>query len=91
MYEFKIDFTKGLPYRFCPDTHQAATLYLQCVANAPQDIEFRKVKDGLFYISVNKEEDKKKLMNKFLLFDFTEKTHVLHTAKVPLQLMEKRK
>ena len=90
MFEFKIDFTKSVPYRHCPDAQEAAALYIQCVANAPMDIEFRQVRTGLFNITVSSEGDKKRLENKFITYDFGEKTHVLHTAKVPLILQKKR-
>jgi len=54
------------------------------------DIEFRQVKAGLFNITVSSEEDKKRLENKFITYDFGERTHELHTAKVPLILQKKR-
>ena len=47
------------------------------------DIEFREISTGLLNITVN-ECDKKRLENKFISFDFGERTHVLHTAKIPL-------
>ena len=59
MFDFTIDFTKSVPYRYCPDTPEAAALYIQCVANAPMGIEFRKVKAGLFNVSVETEAEKK--------------------------------
>ena len=90
MYDFKLDFTKSVPFRYCPDTREAAALYIQCVANAPMDIEFRKVKPGLFNVSVDKEADKKRLEGKFVIFDFGEKTHILKSARVPLILLKKR-
>jgi hypothetical protein len=91
IYDYKIDFTKSVPYRFCPDTQQAAALYLQCIANAPIDIEFRQVRPGLFNVAVTNERDKKRLANKALTYDFGTKTHELHTATIPLIPVEKRK
>ena len=90
MYEFKVDFTKSVPFRHCPNAQQAAALYIQCVANAPMDIEFREIKSGIFNITVYNEEDKKRLENKFITHDFGDRTHELHTAKIPLILQKKR-
>ena len=90
MFDFKIDFSKSVPYRFCPDTQAAAALYIQCVANAPMDIEFRKVRPGIFNITVQNERDKKRLENKIITFDFKENSHELHSTRIPIELMEKR-
>jgi hypothetical protein len=90
MFEFKLDFTKSVPPRYCPNAQEAAALYIQHIANAPMDIEFREIRAGLFNITVNSENDKKRLENKSILYDFGEKTHILHTAKVPLVLLKKR-
>ena len=54
------------------------------------DIEFRELRPGIFIITVDKEADKKKLQGKSLSYDFGEKSHTLHTAKVPFILQEKR-
>ena len=59
MFEFKLDFTKSVPPRYCPNAQEAAALYIQCVANAPMDIEFREIRSGLFNITVNDERAKK--------------------------------
>jgi hypothetical protein len=91
LYDFKIDFTKSVPYRFCPDTQEAAALYLQCIANAPMDIEFRKIRPGLFNVAVTNEKDKKRLTNKSLSYDFGTKSHELHTATIPLIPVPKKK
>ena len=90
MYEFKVDFTKSVPFRHCPNSQEAAALYIQCVANAPMDIEFRQVKTGIFNITVSSEADKKRLENKFITYDFGDRTHELHSAKVPLLLQKTR-
>jgi len=90
MYEFKLDFSKSVPYRYCPSAKEAGALYIQCVANAPMDIEFRQVKTGLFHITVSSEEDKHRLENKFVTLDFGENSHTLHSAKIPLIPIEKQ-
>ena len=90
MYEFKLDFTKSVPYRYCPGPKEAAALYIQCIAQAPMDIEFRKLRPGIFIITVDSEVDKKKLVGKSLSYDFGENSHTLHNAKIPLILQEKR-
>ena len=90
MFDFKLDFTATVPFRHCPDTNQAAALYLQCIANAPQDIEFRKVRPGIFNITVNSENEKSRLEGKKLAYDFGEKAHTLHTASIPLQLVKQK-
>ena len=90
MYEFLLDFTKSVPFRYCPTTQEAQVLYIQCVAQAPMDIEFRPLKTGIFMITVDNERDKKKLEGAFLTHDYGEKPHILHSAKVPLLLQKKR-
>ena len=91
MYEFKLDFTKSVPYRYCPSVKKAGALYIQCIAQAPMDIEFRQLRPGIFQITVYKEADKKKLGGKSISYDFGgDNNHTLHTAKVPLILQEKR-
>ena len=61
MFEFKLDFTKAVPPRYCPNAQEAAALYIQCVANAPMDIKFCELKTALFNITVNDEREKKKI------------------------------
>ena len=90
MYEFMLDFTKSVPFRYCPSTQETQALYIQCIAQAPMDIEFRSVKTGIFIITVNSEKDKKRLEGGFLTYHFGERKHVLHSAKVPLVLQKKR-
>ncbi len=90
MHEFKVDFTVSTPYRYCPSLKEAKVLYIQCVAQAPMDIEFRELKTGIFLITVYSEADKKKLVGKYLPFDFGENGHSLHSVKVPFNLQEKR-
>ena len=70
MFEFKLDFTKYVPYRYCLDPKKASQLYLQHVANAPMDIEFREVRTGIFNITVYSERDKKRLEDKKIKYDF---------------------
>ena len=83
MFDFKLDFSKYVPYQYCPNPPEAAALYIQCIAQAPMDIEFRKVRDGIFNISVSNETDKKKLEGKSLVYDWGEKTHVMRSSKIP--------
>ena len=90
MYEFKLDFTVSVPYRYCPTLQEAKVNYIQQIAQAPMDIEFRDLRTGIFLITVDTEADKKRLMGKSLSYDFGEKPHTLHTAKVPFILQEKR-
>ena len=90
MYEFKLDFTKSVPPRYCPNAQEAAALYIQHVPNCPMDIEFREIRTGLFNITVTTEKDKKRLEGKFITYDFGEKTHILHSAKIPLILQKKK-
>jgi len=90
MFEFLLDFTKSVPFRYCPTTQEAQVLYIQCIAQAPMDIEFRPLKTGIFMITVGNEKDKKRLEGQFLTHDYGEKPHILHSAKVPLLLQKKR-
>ena len=70
MFEFKLDFTKSVLYRYCPDPKKASQLYLQHVAIAPMDIEFREVRTGIFNITVYSERDRKRLEDKKIKYDF---------------------
>ena len=91
MFTFKLDFTVSVPFVYCPDARKAGALYIQCIAQAPMNIEFRQISTGIFLITVNNESDKKKLVNKSLSYDFGGNNgHTLKTAKVPLVLQEKR-
>ena len=90
MFEFKVDFTKSVPHRYCPSAKEAGALYIQCLAQAPMDIEFLEVRTGIFQITVSNEADKKKLEGKKLSYDFGENNHTMNTANIPLILQEKR-
>jgi len=54
------------------------------------DIGFREVSRGIFEIKVFSESDKKRLENKFVNFEFGERSHQLTIARVPLVLQPKR-
>ena len=69
MFDFKLDFSKYVPYQFCPSQVEASALYLQCIAQAPMDIEFWKVRDGIYNIMVMSEADKNKLEGKALNYE----------------------
>ena len=90
MFDFKLDFSKYVPYQFCPSQVEASALYLQCIAQAPMDIEFRKVRDGIYNIMVMSEADKNKLEGKALNYEWGVKTHILRSARIPLVLQKKR-
>ena len=90
MSEFKLDFTKSVPYRYCPDPKKASQLYLQHLANAPMDIEFRKVRTGIFNITVYSERDRKRLEDKKIKYDFGEKVNEMITASIPLIQIKKK-
>ena len=90
MYNFHLDFTKSVPQRYCPNRREAGALYIQHVANCPMDIGFREVSKGIFEIKVFSESDKKRLENKFVNFEFGERSHQLNIARVPLVLQPKR-
>jgi len=66
-------------------------MYLQQLGNPPQDIEFRKIRDGIFQVTVFSETDKKKLEGKFLMHDFGDQVNKLFSVKIPLVLQEQCK
>ena len=66
-------------------------MYLQQLGNPPQDIEFRKIRDGIFQVTVFSETDKKKLEGKCLMHDFGDQVNKLFSVIILLVLQEQRK
>ena len=48
------------------------------------DIEFREVRAGIFNITVYSERDRKRLEDKKIKYNFSEKVHKMFTASIPL-------
>lgn len=89
-YEFQLDFTQGVPHRFCPKYKDVAALYVQCLSQPPMDIEFRELKRGIFMIGVYNDQQKEKLQGKSLVHDWGDKRHEMKSTTIPLILQKKR-